>query len=225
MANRFPSADQVARLRSRWPAGSRVELVSLSDPYPGKLVPGSRGSVSFVDDSGTVFVSWDCGSSLGLVSGVDSFKPEPVFSPVIAAGFPGCGFVGAASAPDPAPAPAPAAVAAASVQQAVLASVAEVIGSLNGRLWVPPADEVLGLFLYQDLDRPVGVAAAFDEAFAEVALAFQAVARFAPASAAPVFLDLVSAFSSVAAAVAEAAVVLHQPGADDERCPVCGGSL
>ena len=203
MTNRFPSAAQVAALRSLWPAGSRVELVSLSDPYPGKLVPGCLGSVSFVDDVGTVFVSWDCGSSLGLVSGEDSWR--------------------AASAP--APAPAPAAVAAASVRQAVLASVAEVIGSLNGRLWVPPADEVLGLFLYQDLDRPVGVAAAFDEAFAEVALAFQAVARFAPASAAPVFLDLVSAFSSVAAAVAEAAVVLHQPGADDERCPVCGGSL
>ena len=46
--------------------GKRVRLVSSSDPYT-KLHPGAEGTVSSVDDLGTVHVKWDCGSSLGLI--------------------------------------------------------------------------------------------------------------------------------------------------------------
>lgn len=46
--------------------GKRVELVSCSDPYT-KLSPGTLGTVTFVDSLGTVFVTWDNGSTLGLV--------------------------------------------------------------------------------------------------------------------------------------------------------------
>jgi hypothetical protein len=46
--------------------GKRVELVSCSDPYT-RLLPGTRGTVTYVDDMGTVFVRWDTGSSLGMV--------------------------------------------------------------------------------------------------------------------------------------------------------------
>ena len=45
--------------------GKRIRLVCCNDPYT-KLPPGTEGTVSFVDDAGTVFVDWDNGSKLGL---------------------------------------------------------------------------------------------------------------------------------------------------------------
>lgn len=45
--------------------GKRIELVRCGDPYTC-LSPGSKGTVQFVDDVGTVHVQWDNGSTLGL---------------------------------------------------------------------------------------------------------------------------------------------------------------
>lgn len=64
----------VESLRQKYPAGTRVELVSMNDPYNKKLVPGCKGSVICVDDMGTIHISWDCGSSLGIVYGEDSCR-------------------------------------------------------------------------------------------------------------------------------------------------------
>ena len=63
----------MAQLRKMYPTGSRVELISMNDPYV-KLNPGEKGTVSFVDDAGTVFVSWDCGSTLGACYGEDHIR-------------------------------------------------------------------------------------------------------------------------------------------------------
>lgn len=52
--------------------GKRVSLLSCSDPYT-RLEPGEKGTVTFVDSLGTVFVDWDSGSGLGLVPGEDSW--------------------------------------------------------------------------------------------------------------------------------------------------------
>ncbi len=71
--NGFPSRETVERLRMTYPKGTRVELVSMSDPY-ARLKPGDRGTVSFVDDIGTVFVRWDCGSGLGVAYGEDHIR-------------------------------------------------------------------------------------------------------------------------------------------------------
>jgi hypothetical protein len=54
-------------------AGERVELVRTSDPYT-RLQPGARGTVTYVDDLGTVHVAWDSGSRLGLMPGEDEFR-------------------------------------------------------------------------------------------------------------------------------------------------------
>ncbi len=70
---KFPSKEQVARVRLAYPIGSRVELVAMSDPYT-TLKPGSLGTVDFVDDTGTVFCVWDDGSTLGAVYGVDVIR-------------------------------------------------------------------------------------------------------------------------------------------------------
>lgn len=69
----FPRKEIVEAVRARYPKGTRVELVSMDDPY-SKLKPGDRGTVNHVDDTGTVFVNWDCGSGLGVVYGVDCIR-------------------------------------------------------------------------------------------------------------------------------------------------------
>lgn len=60
-------------LRKRFPKGTRVELISMIDPY-SRLKSGDRGTVKFIDDMGTIFVNWDCGSGLGLIYGEDRFS-------------------------------------------------------------------------------------------------------------------------------------------------------
>ena len=72
-SNGFPSSALVQRLRAQYPTGYRGELVSMDDPYT-KLRPGDQGTVSFVDDIGTVFVDWDSGSKLGVAYGADQIK-------------------------------------------------------------------------------------------------------------------------------------------------------
>lgn len=71
--NGFPNRNTVELIRKRYPVGCRVELVSMDDPY-SRLKPGDRGTVSFVDDTGTVFVRWDNGSELGILYGVDQIR-------------------------------------------------------------------------------------------------------------------------------------------------------
>ena len=66
----IPTQAQLEMLRARYPKGTRVELVYTSDPYT-KLSPGTKGTVSFVDAMGTVFIDWDNGSGLGIVPGED----------------------------------------------------------------------------------------------------------------------------------------------------------
>ncbi len=69
----FPSDEVVKRLREEFPEGTRVALVRMDDPY-SKLEPGDRGTVKGVDDGGTIHVSWDKGSSLGIAYGEDSCR-------------------------------------------------------------------------------------------------------------------------------------------------------
>lgn len=66
--------ERLQALRQAYPAGFRVELVHMDDPYNTKLFPGSKGTVMAVDDIGTIHVAWDCGSSLGAVYGVDAVR-------------------------------------------------------------------------------------------------------------------------------------------------------
>lgn len=68
------SKERLQVLRAVYPAGTRVELVRMNDPYNKKLVPGCRGTVKAVDDIGTIHVAWDCGSFLGVVYGEDSVR-------------------------------------------------------------------------------------------------------------------------------------------------------
>ena len=66
--------EALERLRKEYPAGARVELVRMDDPYNTTLFPGAKGTVKSVDDMGTIHVTWDLGSSLGVVYGEDACK-------------------------------------------------------------------------------------------------------------------------------------------------------
>lgn len=72
--DRIPSREMIEWFRGQYPKGTRVELVSMNDPYNKTLKPGDQGTVICVDDIGTLHVAWDCGSSLGVVYGEDCVK-------------------------------------------------------------------------------------------------------------------------------------------------------
>ena len=68
----FPSRKIVERVMKEYPAGTRVELVEMDDPQaPPK---GTWGTVIGVDDTASLLVVWDNGSSLNVVYGVDSVR-------------------------------------------------------------------------------------------------------------------------------------------------------
>ena len=60
-------------LKKMYPKGTRIELISMDDPY-APIPSGTKGTVEFVDDMGTIHMKWDNGRTLGLVAGEDSFK-------------------------------------------------------------------------------------------------------------------------------------------------------
>lgn len=69
----FPDRKIVERVKKEYPSGTRVKLISLNDPYRD-IPTGTRGTVSCVDDAGTIHVHWDNGACLGVVYGEDSCR-------------------------------------------------------------------------------------------------------------------------------------------------------
>ena len=66
--------EELERLRKEYPVGCRVELTKMNDPYRTDLIPGCRGTVKFIDDTGSIHVRWDIGSSLAVIYGEDACK-------------------------------------------------------------------------------------------------------------------------------------------------------
>ena len=64
-----PSDETLASLRRAYPAGTRIELVEMSDFQAPPV--GTQGTVLGVDDMGDLLVSWDTGSSLKVIYGID----------------------------------------------------------------------------------------------------------------------------------------------------------
>lgn len=66
----YPSQKMLDSIRAQYPAGTRVKLIYMDDPY-SKLHQGDLGTVEYVDDIGTIHIAWDRGSELGVVYGED----------------------------------------------------------------------------------------------------------------------------------------------------------
>ena len=61
--------EQLAHLRSTYPPDTRVELVQMDDTQAPPI--GTHGTVTGVDDTGSLLVDWDNGSGLNVIWGVD----------------------------------------------------------------------------------------------------------------------------------------------------------
>jgi hypothetical protein len=69
MSNRFPSRETVESIRAQYPVGCRVELIKMDDIQAPPI--GTKGTVTGVDDIGSIMVSWDNGNTLHIVYGED----------------------------------------------------------------------------------------------------------------------------------------------------------
>lgn len=60
---------EIETLRDKYPVGTRVELVHMDDPQAPAV--GTKGTVKGVDDTGSLLMQWDNGSSLSVIYGED----------------------------------------------------------------------------------------------------------------------------------------------------------
>ncbi|MCD8098035.1 MAG: DUF4314 domain-containing protein [Lachnospiraceae bacterium] len=67
---KFATKEELEQLRREFPAGCRIVLDSMDDPYT-KIPVGTHGTCKGVDDAGNVMASWDIGSSLSVAFGAD----------------------------------------------------------------------------------------------------------------------------------------------------------
>ena len=65
----FPSTEAVEETRSRFKAGARVVLDQMEDMQSPPV--GTQGTCQGVDDTASVLVAWDNGSSLNVLYGID----------------------------------------------------------------------------------------------------------------------------------------------------------
>ena len=68
----FPNRETVKRLQEKYPEGTRVELLVMNDFQAPPI--GTKGTVRYVDDAGSIGVDWDNGSTLSIVYGADRCK-------------------------------------------------------------------------------------------------------------------------------------------------------
>ncbi|HBL84707.1 MAG: hypothetical protein A2Y17_11280 [Clostridiales bacterium GWF2_38_85] len=72
----FPTKEQVDLVRQNYPKGTRIEVTHIDDPY-SKLTTGSRGTVTIIDDTGSLFCDFDNGERIGLLYGIDGYRKVP----------------------------------------------------------------------------------------------------------------------------------------------------
>lgn len=65
----FIKHEVVERIKREYPVGCRVELCKMYDPQAPPI--GTKGTVIAVDDTGSLIMRWDDGSSLNVVCGQD----------------------------------------------------------------------------------------------------------------------------------------------------------
>ena len=68
----IPSRDIVYRVREEYPAGTRVELIRMDDFKAPPI--GTKGTDVGVEDTASIMVAWDNGSSLHVLYGEDVSK-------------------------------------------------------------------------------------------------------------------------------------------------------
>lgn len=72
---------EVERIKEKYLPGTRIQMIRMEDKYH-PVPPGTIGTVTCVDDAGTIHTRWDNGSGLGVCLEVD--KIEIVEIPYVA---------------------------------------------------------------------------------------------------------------------------------------------
>ena len=72
MSNGILKPWQIEQIQQTYAPGTRLELQHMEDPQP--VPDGTRGTVAYVDDAGTIHMKWDNGRTLGLITEVDRFS-------------------------------------------------------------------------------------------------------------------------------------------------------
>ena len=65
----FPKQEIVEKIRKEYPEGTRVKLIKMDDVQAPPI--GTLGTVISVDDTASIMVSWDNGSSLNVIYNID----------------------------------------------------------------------------------------------------------------------------------------------------------
>ena len=65
----FPKQEIVEKIRKEYPKGTRVKHVKMDDFQAPPI--GTLGTVIGVDDTASIMVAWDNGSSLNVIYNVD----------------------------------------------------------------------------------------------------------------------------------------------------------
>lgn len=77
--NKFPTQEQVKKIKEQYQIGTKIKLLSMDDPY-APIESGTVGEIVAIDDIGTFTMKWSNGRSLGVVPFEDKFevisKPE-----------------------------------------------------------------------------------------------------------------------------------------------------
>ena len=69
---KWPTREEVEQVRREYPPGTMIELISMSDPQAPPS--GTIGEVVGVDDTASLLVKWQTGSSLNVLYGIDRVK-------------------------------------------------------------------------------------------------------------------------------------------------------
>lgn len=68
----FLDSDKIQRIKKLYPKGTRIELISMDDPYA--ILSGTQGIVSYVDDIGQIHIDWETSESLAICLDVDVIR-------------------------------------------------------------------------------------------------------------------------------------------------------
>ena len=71
--NRIYTQKEVEYIKQKYHIGTKVKLIKMYDEL-SKIPIGTEGIIESIDDIGTLHMSWDNGSSLGLIVGIDEFE-------------------------------------------------------------------------------------------------------------------------------------------------------
>ena len=68
----WPTREEVEQVRRKYPPGTRIMLIHMDDPQAPP--PGTIGEVVGVDDTASLLVKWQTGSTLNVLYGIDQVK-------------------------------------------------------------------------------------------------------------------------------------------------------